>query len=169
MQFDEIMASLACENQQIFNQKTELNNYLAKLKKDYERFLQKYESINNHTSTGTNETGQTLPNDNCTARTNNTSSVSVTSVEAEPNELMATLNQMIPCISCRGSVERFYKQIIQRQWIQKRKVGSLTLDPFVINYNGNIALKRTVLLCPMSIFKIFYINGFVDIFVGAYS
>ena len=30
-------------------------------------------------------------------------------IEAKPNDLMNTLGQLVPCIGCRTSVERFYK------------------------------------------------------------
>lgn len=157
MQFDEIMSSLASEKQNNFTQKNELNNYLLKLKKDYEKFLQKYESINTYCSDN-NKTN--LNHDAGNTEINKTLS-SITSIEAEPNKLIDTINQLVPCIGCRASVERFYKQLVVKQTANKRfqKIGNLTLDPFLINQNGNLSLKKAILLSPMSIFKIFYING----------
>ena len=167
MQFDEIMSSLASEKQQSFYQKNDLNNYLLKLKKDYEKFLSKYESINTYTVpstvkpnnvTNNNSEPCNMPSQLGTANNNN-NLASITSIEARSNELINTINQLIPCIGCRAAVERFYKQLIEKQSNSKRARGSFTLDPFLINSNGNISLKKNILLSPMSVFKIFYING----------
>lgn len=154
MQFDEIMSSLACEKQHNFSQKNELNNYLLKLKKDYEKFLQKYESINTYSSNKTNFNSHDDENKEINASP-------IDLIEAEPDKLISTINQLVPCIGCRSSVERLYKQLVVKQTTNKRfqKIGNLTLDPFLINQNGNLSLKRAILLSPMSIFKIFYING----------
>ena len=153
MQFEEIMSSLACENQPASIKKAD-HLCCKKLQKDYEKFLYKYESISNETNQASNKDAPTESN-------GSNDSIAVNCIEAEPNKLIDTLNQLIPCISCRASVERLYKEILQRQWDQKQEVGNFVLDPFVFTSNGNITLKRSVLSSPMSIFKIFYINGFV--------
>lgn len=161
MQFDEIMSSLACENQRNFSQKNELNTYLLKLKKDYEKFLQKYKTLGTYTSSTMTDTipADTVEIKHNSEAQNSNSQTSLTSIEAVPNELMSTINQLIPCIGCRASIERFYKNLRTKQTGSKKNSNS-TLDPFLINStNGNLSLKKAILLNPMSIFKLFYING----------
>ena len=166
MQFDDIMSCLACEKQQqqqqhqhhhqqqqhSFNQKNEANNYLLKLKKDYEKFFQKYQSINNL------NTNISPGNGGCGGRP-----AVATLIEAKPDELVNTISQLVPCIGCRTSVERFYKQLVAKQQISSNKKllksTNFALDPFLINQNGNLTLKKSVMLNPMLIFKLLYING----------
>ena len=162
MEFDDIMSCLACEKQQqqhhhqqqqqhSFNQKNEANNYLLKLKKDYEKFFQKYQSINNLNT-------NISPNGSCGGRP-----TVATLIEAKPDELMNTISQLVPCIGCRTSVERFYKQLVAKQQISSNKkllkCSNFALDPFLINQNGNLTLKKSVMSNPMLIFKLLYING----------
>ena len=101
--------------------------------------------------------------------------------------LMHTLSKLVSCIGCRTSVERFYKQLVvannSRQVnllhldknMQRKSQsyaggkgrmsyaggggGSASaLDPFLIRSNGDLTIKKSVLMDPQLIYKLFYLN-----------
>jgi len=112
------------------------------LKKDYEKFQHKYESICEMRSSPGKKSNKEYV------------SFAYKRVEAEPADLIDTLNKLVPCIGCRTSVERFYTSLIE----MNRSEDSI-LDPFSINENGNLSLSNAMLSNPLSIYKLFYING----------
>jgi hypothetical protein len=167
MQFGDIMSCVACEkqqqqqqphqNQHNFNNRKQTGSnssqQLLKLKKDYEKFFQKYQSIS--------------------VSSNLNNLVNHPIIEAKPDELINTIGQLISCIGCRTSVERFYKQLVAKQQNHSvsltlsssanskrtQKLTNFALDPLLINQNGNLTLKKSLMLNPMLIFKLLYING----------
>ncbi|XP_050310131.1 gametogenetin-binding protein 2-like isoform X2 [Anthonomus grandis grandis] len=50
------------------------------------------------------------------------------------NELMEVLNQSVPCVGCRRSVERLYLQLL--------RLNHPTLDPIVVRTDGTITLRK---------------------------
>ena len=63
-------------------------------------------------------------------------------VEASSADLSESLCQMVPCISCRLSLERLYKQMVPKTGDDK---VSLALDPIQINHEGKLAINSTLL------------------------
>ncbi|XP_066157364.1 gametogenetin-binding protein 2-like isoform X1 [Euwallacea fornicatus] len=56
------------------------------------------------------------------------------SLQINKNELTEVLNQTVPCVGCRRSVERLYYQLVTS--------GHPTLDPIIVESNGTITLKK---------------------------
>lgn len=56
------------------------------------------------------------------------------SLQINKNELMEVLNQNVPCVGCRRSVERLYFQLLS--------FGHPTLDPVVVKSDGTITLRK---------------------------
>ncbi len=87
MEFEDVFDNIcrSCEKQQqlLFSSKQD-----AKLKKDYDSFLNKYAKL--------------------LATTNNTPSKLI---KSEQVTLIKQLAKLINCIGCRSSIERFYKQL----------------------------------------------------------
>lgn len=100
----------------------------------------------NSSSSSNSSTRNSSPN----VASNNTETSCYT-IEAKPVDLMNTLAQLVPCIGCRTSVERFYKQLRNRQAV------SQALDPFLINLNGNLTVKNSILLNPLLFYELFYV------------
>ena len=98
-------------------------------KKEYESFLNKYNKLINSSFT----------------------------LEAKQIDLMNTLSQLVPCIGCRTSVERFYKQLTTKT-NQKEQVSQVALDPFCINLNGNLTVNKSIMLNATSFYELFYSN-----------
>ena len=73
----------------------------------------------------------------CLAQQLTTSSV----IEASSADLSESLSQVVPCISCRLSLERLYKQLVPKT---ADKV-SLALDPIQINHEGKLAINSALL------------------------
>jgi hypothetical protein len=102
-------------------------------KKEYESFLIKYNKLINSSFT----------------------------LEAKQIDLMNTLSQLVPCIGCRTSVERFYKQLTTTTTTatnQKEQVSQVALDPFCINLNGNLTVNKSIMLNAKSFYELFYSN-----------
>jgi hypothetical protein len=74
--------------------------------------------------------------------------------EVNMNELINTFNQTIPCITCRSTTEKLYKQLISN-----KEESSMSLDPLVIESNGVLKVKPS-LMNPKSLFNLFKINRF---------
>jgi hypothetical protein len=74
--------------------------------------------------------------------------------EINLNELINTFNQTIPCITCRSTTEKLYKQITSN-----KQESSLCLDPLVIESNGVLKVKPS-LMNSKSLFNLFKINRF---------
>lgn len=56
------------------------------------------------------------------------------SLQISKEQLTEVLNQTVPCVGCRKSVERLYYQLV--------KYGHPTLDPIVVKSDGIITLKK---------------------------
>ncbi|CAH0554591.1 unnamed protein product [Brassicogethes aeneus] len=56
------------------------------------------------------------------------------SLQINKNELMDVLNQNVPCVGCRRSVERLYIELL--------KYGHPTLDPLLVKSDGTITIKE---------------------------
>lgn len=69
-------------------------------------------------------------------------------------EISSELSKMVPCISCRLSIERLFKQLIPRDSINY----SLALDPLRIDQFGLVTISPA-LLKPESLYTLFYVNG----------
>jgi hypothetical protein len=91
-------------------------------------------------------------------------------IVATQNDLMNTLSKLVSCIGCRASVERFYKQLVaanngrrvnllnlDKNMQRKNQFGS-ALDPFIIRSNGNLTIKRSAMMDPQLVYKLFYLN-----------
>ena len=94
------------------------------------------------------------------------------------NDLMSTLSKLVSCIGCKTSVERFYKQLVAANNSRRLNLMNLdknmrkklsygrsnnggagsALDPFIIRSNGDLTLKRSILMDPQSVYKLFYLN-----------
>jgi hypothetical protein len=70
-------------------------------------------------------------------------------LESSSNEMMSTLGQLAPCLSCKMSVERLFKKIIPKDGFTQ------ALDPIQINSKGVISLKPD-LINPKSLYTLFY-------------
>lgn len=99
-------------------------------KKEYESFLIKYNKLINSSFT----------------------------LEAKQIDLMNTLSQLVPCIGCRTSVERFYKQLTTTTTATNQTVSQVALDPFCINLNGNLTVNKSIMLNAISFYELFYSN-----------
>ena len=75
-------------------------------------------------------------------------------IVATQNDLMSTLSKLVSCIGCKTSVEKFYKQLV----VANNSGASSALDPFIILSNGDLTMKRSVLMDPLSVYKLFYLN-----------
>ena len=91
-------------------------------------------------------------------------------LEAKPADLLNTISQVVTCIGCRTSVERFYRQLVQQQ-VQKCSAehdptvnvnvmacNTKVLDPIVVNSNGSLTLKQSLADRPASLYSLFYLN-----------
>ncbi|KAL1490924.1 hypothetical protein ABEB36_011596 [Hypothenemus hampei] len=56
------------------------------------------------------------------------------SLQITKTELMEVLNQTVPCVGCRRSVERLYFQLLS--------FGHPTLDPIVVKSDGTITIRK---------------------------
>ncbi|XP_030749471.1 gametogenetin-binding protein 2-like [Sitophilus oryzae] len=56
------------------------------------------------------------------------------SLQITKHELIEVLNQNVPCVGCRRSVERLYFQLLS--------FGHSTLDPIIVKQDGTITLKK---------------------------
>ena len=96
-------------------------------------------------------------------------------IVAAQNDLISTLSKLVSCIGCRTSVERFYKQLVaannsrrlnltQLDKAMRKKSnfggGGSALDPFIIRSNGDLTLKRSVLMDPQLVYNLFYLNWY---------
>jgi hypothetical protein len=97
------------------------------------------------------------------------SSSSLLHIQVKPCDLLNTLSQMVSCIGCRASVERFYKQIAQKQHDQSSGSSNCSisnnkysfkymLDPFVLGAHGCLTLRPSF-INPFAIYSLFYANG----------
>jgi hypothetical protein len=64
------------------------------------------------------------------------------------SELMNVLNQNVPCVGCRRSVERLYYQLL--------KFGHPTLDPLMVKSDGIITIKDEKQTMPQILCSIFH-------------
>lgn len=62
-------------------------------------------------------------------------------------ELMNVLNQNVPCVGCRRSVERLYYQLHTMQH---------PFDPLLVNKEGVITIKEDRLLMPQILCSLFH-------------
>ncbi len=129
------MSSLADESK---SQEIDLFN----LKKNYEKFLHKYESLCEMKSFPPSKSSK------------DTENVILKPLEAKSTDLINNINKLIPCIGCRTSVERYYTSLIE---MDRNKYS--ILDPFLITKNGDFTLNNQIIFDPLSIFKLFYVNG----------
>jgi hypothetical protein len=102
-------------------------------------------------STSSSETAK-LPPSNKQGRN------SLNFIEAKRDELIATISNLIGCIGCRVSVERFYKQLIKNSEIIS-KINE-TIYPILIDSNENLTLNGNLFLVdPFKLYSIFYLNN----------
>ena len=66
-------------------------------------------------------------------------------------DVMSLLQQMVPCVGCRRSVERLLKQL--------EKSGHPALEPLVVTPTGSLSIRREYLFDPKAVFALFYIHG----------
>ena len=160
MQFEDMTSCFECEKQQQITQTNfgklsdQTNGISMRFKKDYDLFLHKY--------------NQLMPSsESCGGGGGSNKNEPAILFEAKPLDLQNTLGQLMPCIGCRASVERFYKQLVQqlkhtntgKQRKNAEKKFSYALDPILIDSQGNLTLKKALLQNPVSIFKLFYKDG----------
>lgn len=70
------------------------------------------------------------------------------SLEVSRSEILKVLNQAVPCVGCRRSVERLYYQLF--------KYGHPTLDPLVINKDGIITIREDKQNSPQFLCNLFH-------------
>ncbi len=79
-------------------------------------------------------------------------------IEAKRDELIATIANLVGCIGCRVSVERFYKQLSKNSEIIS-KINE-TIYPILIDSNENLILNGNLFLVdPFKLYSIFYLNN----------
>lgn len=66
-------------------------------------------------------------------------------------EIFSLLGQMVPCVGCRKSVERLFKQVSES--------GHPALEPLVITKTSGLSIERNVLFEPKALYALFYIHG----------
>ncbi|KAJ3642523.1 hypothetical protein Zmor_025292 [Zophobas morio] len=70
------------------------------------------------------------------------------SIQITKSELMDVLNQNVPCVGCRRSVERLYYQLF--------KLGHSTLDPLMVKSDGMITIRDGKQMMPQILCSIFH-------------
>ncbi|GLV41944.1 uncharacterized protein CBL_00406 [Carabus blaptoides fortunei] len=80
-------------------------------------------------------------------------------LQVTKNDMVRVLNQAVPCVGCRRSVERLYYQLF--------KCGHPTLDPLTVNQDGVITLRTDKPITPAVLGTLFHghssrLNKLVD-------
>ncbi|XP_022901319.1 gametogenetin-binding protein 2-like [Onthophagus taurus] len=70
------------------------------------------------------------------------------SLEVTRSEILKVLNQAVPCVGCRRSVERLYYQLF--------KYGHPTLDPLVVKKDGIITVREDKQNSPQFLCNLFH-------------
>ncbi|XP_044754730.1 gametogenetin-binding protein 2-like [Coccinella septempunctata] len=70
------------------------------------------------------------------------------SIQISKNQLLTVLNQNVPCVGCRRSVERLYYQLF--------KFGHPTLEPLMVTKEGIITIQEDICFQPLILGSIFH-------------
>ena len=126
--------SLSNQNE---NEEVEMSPCLAcenVKKKDYENFLKNYSLLRNKSR-----------------------------IKFKTNDLLNSIQQLISCIGCRTSVEKFYKQLISSSskfFNANNCCLNTALDPLQIDVTeGFIYLNNDYMKNSKSLYNLFYIHG----------
>jgi hypothetical protein len=155
LKLKDLIPCLACD--ELLEQQQQADEPIkAGTGKDYESFLAKLGKTSSYSSSST--------------ALNEISKLDATRkvLEASLEDITSTLLKMVPCISCRLSAERLFKQLVpdvspstMSGCRNQTNVGvSLALDPIQINHMGVITLKPS-LFTPLSLYTLFHIDRYL--------
>lgn len=76
-------------------------------------------------------------------------------LQVTQSDLQHVLNQAVPCVGCRRSVERLYYQLF--------KYGHPTLDPLVVKQDGIITIREDKQNSPQVLCTLFHGHRYLSI------
>ena len=115
-----------------------------KKEKEYEAFLVKYHNLLDHYESTSIEK----------------------LIKSEQATVLNQAAQVVSCIGCRTSIERFYKHLIKYTTGSKKKNNDTTtscaLDPFVIDMHGDLTINESFWHDPFQVYTFFYLKWYTQ-------
>ena len=74
-------------------------------------------------------------------------------IKFKTNDLLNSIQQLVTCIGCRTSVEKYYKQLLSTS-----KNINYSLNPLNININDGYIYLNKDYINPKSLYNLFYSN-----------
>jgi hypothetical protein len=75
-------------------------------------------------------------------------------IKFKTNDLLNSIQQLVTCIGCRTSVEKYYKQLL----LSTSKNINYSLNPLNININDGYIFLNKDYINPKSLYNLFYSN-----------